>query len=164
MRAPGIRLRVEVVIFNNAALDLLTALLTLALRRKKARWWSLALSVALGAAVGTVYPLLPAPAKICAAVLLPLVMTAGFHKFASFADYVVSLGVFLMLTFATGGAVLAAVAISGVELRGYSVLGFVALGAAAAVAGVWALPPPSRACAPRWRPRERSRVPSSKPP
>lgn len=127
---------VEVVIFNNAALDLLTALLTLALRRKKARWWSLALSVALGAAVGTAYPLFPAPAKICAAVLLPLVMTAGFHKFASFADYVVSLGVFLMLTFATGGAVLAAVAISGVELRGYSVLGFVALGAAAAVAGV----------------------------
>ena len=72
--------------FNNAALDLLTALLTLALRRKKARAVVARAVRALGAAVGTAYPLLPAPAKICAAVLLPLVMTAGFHKFASFAD------------------------------------------------------------------------------
>ena len=69
---------VELVAFNNFAVDLLLEVATLMVFRRKIKWWRVLLGAVVGSAVATVYPLCPTVWQIVVKVLLAPVMALVF--------------------------------------------------------------------------------------
>lgn len=71
---------IELVIFNNFAVDLLLEIATLTIFRKKIVWWRAVLAAVIGAGVATSYPLCPVGVQIAIKILLAPVMALVFDK------------------------------------------------------------------------------------
>lgn len=120
---------VEIVLFNNLALDALLILCTLTLRRKKAVWWRVLFSSVIGAGVAVGYAVAPEVWKIVIRIVLAPILCALFAKYGSVRDYLITLAVFALLTFALGGITEGISHLTGVALTGYITLGLIAAGA-----------------------------------
>ena len=71
---------IELVVFNNLAVDLLLEVATLVVFRKKIVWGRVVLAAVLGASVATVYPLCPSAWQIVIKVLLAPIMVLIFDR------------------------------------------------------------------------------------
>lgn len=124
------------VLINNIALDALIVLCVLYARRRRVRRVRVTAAVATGAAVAVAYGIAPDWARIPIRVLLAPVMTALSDRYGGIKDYLASLALLCLFTFALGGCVEGAAYLTGTDPRGYPLIGFIA---AAAVAMVVAL-------------------------
>ena len=132
----GVKVYIEVVIVNNLAVDALIVYAVLLLRRRKVMPLRFIAAVLAGAAAATAYPLLPEWGRLLVRVALAPLMTAVFLKHRGIKDYIVSLALFLVVTFALGGTVTGASYLAGFDLGGYLVLGVVAAAALALLVAV----------------------------
>ena len=132
----GVKVYIEVVIVNNLAVDALIVYAVLLLRRRKVMPLRFIAAVLAGAAAATAYPLLPEWGRMLVRVALAPLMTAVFLKHRGIKDYIVSLALFLVVTFALGGTVTGASHLAGFDLGGYLVLGVVAAAALALLVAV----------------------------
>ncbi|MBR4800210.1 MAG: sigma-E processing peptidase SpoIIGA [Clostridia bacterium] len=111
---------VELVIFNNLAVDLLLEIATLTVFRRKIKWWRVLLASILGASVATAYPLLADGWQFAIRILLAPAMTLVFDGFHSkikgkstvdkkdvirreIVEYFKRLSVFCLATYLVGG-------------------------------------------------------------
>lgn len=69
---------IELVIFNNLAVDLLLEIATLMVFRRRVKWWRVLLGAVFGASVATVYPHCPDAVMIVIKVLLAPIMALMF--------------------------------------------------------------------------------------
>lgn|GEM_PF-803592 len=69
---------VELVAFNNFAVDVLLEVATLTFFRRKIRWWRVLLGGIVGSAVATLYPLCPTPWQVAIKVLLAPILALIF--------------------------------------------------------------------------------------
>lgn len=126
---------IEVVIFNNFAVDALLMLSTAALKRRKCRWWRVLIGAAVGSAVATAYPLMSLGWQIAVRALLAPLLTAIFYgaqgrdKRRKLLDWISALVIFMLLTTMLGGAVYGLSYLTGVDVNAYPVLGLVAAAA-----------------------------------
>lgn len=124
---------IELVIFNNLAVDLLLILSAMALRRRKCAVWRVMLAACVGSGVATAYPLLVYGWQIAVRVLLAPLMAIVFSKPQGdrfrdkFIDSLATLAVFILLTMLAGGVVYGLSFATGVDINGYPALGLVAL-------------------------------------
>lgn len=136
---------VELVIFNNLAIDLLLELSTLTVFKRKIKWTRVLLGAALGAGVATVYPLCPTTWQIVIRILLAPMMVLVFDSFTdekadkkntaknkggvrrNVLAYVKRLAVFCLLTYFVGGVSFAINYLFGIDLASYWQMGVVAL-------------------------------------
>ena len=136
----------ELVIFNNLAIDLLLELSTLTVFRRKPKWARVLLGAALGAGVATAYPLCSAVWQIVIRVVLAPVMALVFDSFTdekydknnhaknkvtirrNILAYVKRLAVFCLLTYCVGGVSFGINFLFGIDVASYWQLGVVALG------------------------------------
>ncbi len=130
---------IELVIFNNFAVDLMLEVCTLTLKRLKIGKLRCVLGAAIGAAFATLYPLAPVWGKALIRALLAPLITLIFYApkkgklSARAGDIVGACMIFAALTFLTGGVATGASYLSGVDVNSYAALGFVALGVTACV-------------------------------
>lgn len=157
---------VELVIFNNLAIDFLLIVATQIVRRRRIRKLRALFAVLLGAAVATLYPLAPVGVQIAVKICLAPIMTAIFDTYSlskrkctnfrknkndvkcekdvdnSFSakgrsanlnlkilgvkEYVKSLVVFVIATYAVGGITFGVSYLLGVDVKSYAAFGFVA--------------------------------------
>lgn len=156
---------VELVIFNNLAIDFLLIVATQIVRRRRIRKLRALFAVLLGAAVATLYPLAPVGVQIAVKICLAPVMTAIFDTYStkkkctnlhknknevkyendvdnSFSakgrranlnlkilgvkEYVKSLVVFVIATYAVGGITFGVSYLLGVDVKSYAAFGLVA--------------------------------------
>lgn len=169
---------VELVIFNNLAIDFLLIVATQIVRRRSIRKLRVSFAVLLGAAVATLYPLAPNGVQIAVKICLAPVMTAIFDTYSlskkkctnlhknknevkyendvkckndvkcendldnSFSakgrranlnlkilgvkEYVKSLAVFVIATYAVGGITFGVSYLCGVDVKSYAAFGLVA--------------------------------------
>lgn len=127
---------VEVVLLNNLAIDALLIAATLTLRRRKIRKLRFLFAVCLCASIAVAYAVLPEVWQIVIRVVLAPVATLIFDKYKSVKDYIISLVLFAVLTFALGGAVSGIGYLTGIMLEGYLILGITAFAAFLMVIGV----------------------------
>lgn len=73
---------VELVIFNNLAIDFLLIVATQIVRRRRIRKLRVSFAVLLGAAVATLYPLAPVGVQIAVKICLAPIMTAIFDTYS----------------------------------------------------------------------------------
>ncbi len=118
---------VEIVIFNNLFIDLLLGITTTFCRRRKPRYVRLLLSSIIGTLVSVFYAFMPSVAQIVVRLLLAPILVAVMDKYVSFKDFFVSLMLFVAFTFALGGGVYGLSYLVGIDLRGYAVLGVLAM-------------------------------------
>ena len=140
---------VELVIFNNLAVDLLLEIATLMVFRRKIRWWRVLLGGVVGASVATVYPHCPDAIMVAIKVLLAPIMALIFdgtqckkeHKHTSddkaIVDksklknearaYLKRLVVFCLLTYFVGGVVYGIDFALGIDVASFWQFGVVAL-------------------------------------
>ncbi len=129
----GVRVYVEVVIFNNLCVDLLLILSTLTLRRSRASKLRVGSAVIVGAAAATLYPIVPRGFAIAIRALLAPLMTAIFYKPKKgkfpvrAADHMLTLFIFAALTFFLGGATEGISRLLGIDINSYATLGGIAL-------------------------------------
>lgn len=130
---------VELVIFNNLAINALLIILTLSFRKRKMSALRIIISAVIGAAVAVGYAIAPTAWQIVTRVLLAPILVAIFDKYSGktkpkkFADYIQSLLAFCFLTFALGGCVYGLSYMLGVDIKGYATLGLCAAGACVVV-------------------------------
>lgn len=157
---------VELVIFNNLAIDFLLIVATQIVRRRRIRKLRVSFAVLLGAAVATLYPLAPVGVQIAVKICLAPIMTAIFDTYSlskrkctnfrknkndvkcekdvdnSFSakgrsanlnlkilgvkEYVKSLVVFVIATYAVGGITFGLSYLCGVDVKSYAAFGLVA--------------------------------------
>lgn len=123
---------VELVLFNNFAVDALLEACTLAAMRRKGSKIRCALAAAVGAMAATLYAIAPKGWQIAIKVLLAPIMTAIFFKpkqgkpLARFLDLVGGSAVFVVFTFLAGGATMGMSYLLGVDVAGYWTFGLVA--------------------------------------
>lgn len=123
---------IELVLFNNFAVDLLLEVCTLTvfgMRGGKARCVFAAL---IGAVAGTAYAVVSTPWRIAIRVLLAPLMTAVFFKpkkgkpVHKLCELGMATAVFCAFTFLAGGATKGMSYLLGVDVNGYATLGLVA--------------------------------------
>lgn len=114
---------VEIVVLNNLIIDLLLSATTVFSRRRKPRKLRIFASAIIGTIVAVTYVFMPAVLKVLAKIFLAPILTLTFDKYSSFKDYLTSLVLFVVFTFALGGAVYGLCHLLGVDLRSYAVLG-----------------------------------------
>lgn len=119
---------VEVVILNNLLIDLLLGITTSVARRRKIHKWRQVFAAVAGAGAAAAYVVLPPVAQIVIRAVLAPVMALIFDKYTGFKDYLVSLAIFALLTFALGGTVTGIGNLLDVDPTRYLTLGLVALG------------------------------------
>lgn len=130
---------VELVIFNNLAINALLIILTLSFRKRKMSALRIIISAVIGAAVAVGYAIAPTIWQIVIRVLLAPILVAIFDKYSGktkvkrLVDYIQSLTAFCFLTFALGGCVYGLSYMLGVDIKGYATLGLCAAGACAVV-------------------------------
>ncbi len=101
----------ELVIFNNLAVDLFISLSTLVIRRKRIGKFRLACCSILGAIVATAYAVVPKFAQILIKILLAPILCLILAKFVGenvkvkIVDYLKTLCCFCLVTYFTGGIV-----------------------------------------------------------
>ncbi len=129
---------VELVIFNNFAVDALLVALTLAFRKRRIKKFRFFVAVSFASAIATLYPLANESWQIAIKVLLCPLVTLIFDVYdksstkAWLVDYAKSLVLFLLFTYFVGGVVYALSALFGVEISSYATLGITALAIAIA--------------------------------
>lgn len=130
---------VELVIFNNLAINALLIILTLSFRKRKMSALRIIISAVIGATVAVGYAIAPTIWQIVIRVLLAPILVAIFDKYSGktkvkkLVDYIQSLTAFCFLTFALGGCVYGLSYMLGVDIKGYATLGLCAAGACAVV-------------------------------
>lgn len=123
---------IELVLFNNLAVDLLLILCTLTARRRKVAKMRMIVAAILGALAATAYAVAPNWGKITIRATLAPLMTLIFFKPQGervahrVADYALTLIVFVLFTFFVGGAVYGISHLTGADIAGYPALGLVA--------------------------------------
>lgn len=124
---------VELVIFNNLAIDFMLICAVQTTRRRKAYKLQIALATLLGAVCATIYAVAPKWVAIVIKILLAPLMTlifdryGGENKKAVVVDYVKSLACFVCYTYLTGGVIYGISFAIGVDVNSYAVEGIVAL-------------------------------------
>jgi len=161
---------VELVIFNNLAIDFLLIVATQILRRRKVCKIRTLVTVIVGAAVATFYPIAPQGIQIAIKICLAPIMTAIFDTYSQskkkstssqkhedevkcendvdnsiatkghkanlnltmlgVKEYVKSLVVFVIATYAVGGITYGTSYLLGVDVKSYAAFGLVACGIA----------------------------------
>ena len=124
---------IELVIFNNLAVDLFIGLSTLVIRRKRVGKFRLFLSAAVGAAVATAYAIAPKWGQILVKVLLAPFLVSILSKCdgkdfkSKFVDYLKTLACFCLVTYFVGGIVYGLSYVVRIDVKSRAVLGIVAL-------------------------------------
>ncbi len=124
---------VELVIFNNLAIDLLIIVCVQTIRRKKIYKIRTLLSAILGAIVATIYAIVPTWAQIVIKVLLAPLMVMVFDKHSiragkkAIKEYFASLALFMLLTYLLGGLTYAISFAFDIDVNSYPQLGMCAL-------------------------------------
>ena len=118
---------VEIVIFNNLLIDLLLGITTSLCRRRKVKKIRQTLSAIIGTVVAVLYPLAPSVIQIVIKILLAPLLVVIVDKYSSVKDYLVSLVLYVILTFALGGGVYGLSSLTSVDLKSYAVLGVLVL-------------------------------------
>lgn len=127
---------IELVIFNNLAIDLLLIVAVQVTRRRKLRKLRTVLAVAIGALCATYYAVAPKWAAISIKATLAPIMTLIFDKYGgenrkqAFWDYFKSLACFVCYTYLTGGVVYGLSFAIGADINSYAITGISALGVA----------------------------------
>lgn len=123
---------VELVVFNNLAVDLCISLATLAIRRKRVGKIRLILTAIIGAAVATAFAIAPKWAQILVKVLLAPLMCAVLSKCdgegakKKICDYLKTLACFCLVTYFVGGIAYGLSYALNVDIKSYAILGIVA--------------------------------------
>ena len=118
---------VEIVIFNNLCIDLLLGVTVCLCRRRKVKKLRQLLSAIIGSVFATLYPLMPTVAQIFVRLLLAFLLVVIVDKYISIKDYLISVGLYVVLTYALGGIVYGLSYLLNVDVRGYAVLGILML-------------------------------------
>ena len=131
---------VELVVFNNLAVDLCISLATLAIRRKRVGKIRLAFTSIIGAAVATAFAIAPKWGQILVKVLLAPLMCALLSKCdgdkakEKICDYLKTLACFCLVTYFVGGIVYGLSYAVNVDIKSYAILGIVATAAFVCIA------------------------------
>ena len=124
---------IELVIFNNLAIDLMLICAVQTTRRRKAYKLRIALATLLGAVCATIYAVAPKWASIVIKILLAPLMALIFDKYggenkrAVLLDYLKSLACFVCYTYLTGGVIYGVSYATGVDVNSYAIEGIIAL-------------------------------------
>ena len=124
---------IELVIFNNLAVDLFIGLSTLVIRRKRVGKFRLFLSAAVGAGVATAYAIAPKWGQILVKVLLAPLLVAILSKSdgkdfkGKFIDYLKTLACFCLVTYFVGGIIYGLSYALHIDVKSRAVLGITAL-------------------------------------
>ncbi len=124
---------VELVIFNNFAVDLFISLSTLAIRRKRIGKLRIFLSAIFGAGVATAFAIAPEWGQITLKILLAPVLCVILTKCEGVSikekiiDYIKTLACFCLVTYFVGGLVYGLSFAFSIDIKSYPVLGLVAL-------------------------------------
>lgn len=124
---------IELVLFNNIAVDLLLIVAVQITRGRKIRKLRTMLAVFIGAVCATVYAVAPRWATIVIKALLAPVLTLIFDKYGGerkicvLLDYLKSLACFVCYTYLAGGIVYGISFAFGIDINSYAILGVVAL-------------------------------------
>ena len=136
---------IELVLFNNFAIDMLLEVCTLTVMGRSVRKFRCFLAALFGAGVAAAYAIAPTGWKIAVRILLAPIMTVIFFRpkegkaLARIVDIVCGLAVFCALTFLVGGAAQGIGYLLGVDVNGYPQLGLVAMALAICVLSVRAV-------------------------
>lgn len=128
---------IELVIFNNFFVDVMLAIATGIVRRKRMRVWRILLAATVGSAAATAYAIAPTWARIMTRVLLAPILgiilfkPQGKSVQRKIGDYIATIAVFILLTFFTGGAIYGVSYALGVDVKSYAILGITAIGVSA---------------------------------
>lgn len=131
---------IELVVFNNLAVDLCISVSTLAIRRKRVGKIRLILTAITGAAVATTFAIAPKWAQIIVKVLLAPLMCAVLSKCdgegakEKICDYLKTLACFCLVTYFVGGIVYGLSYAFNVDIKSYSILGIIATAAFVCIA------------------------------
>ena len=131
---------IELVVFNNLAVDLCISLATLAIRRKRVGKIRLILTAITGAAVATAFAIAPKWGQILVKVLLAPLMCALLSKCEGdkakekICDYLKTLICFCLVTYFVGGIVYGLSYAFNVDIKSYAILGIVATAAFVCIA------------------------------
>ena len=128
---------VEIVIFNNLCIDFLLGATTSLCRRRKVNKLRQILSAIIGSVFAVLYPLMPAVAQVIVRLLLAFVLVAIMDKFHSVKDYFLSVGLYVLFTYALGGVVYGISNLIGVDVRNYAVLGILTMSIAILELVIW---------------------------
>lgn len=124
---------VELVIFNNLAIDLMLICAVQTTRQRKSYKLRIALATLLGAVCATIYAVAPKwPSIVIKIVLAPLMALifdkyGGQSKRAVLLDYLKSLACFVCYTYLTGGVIYGVSYAIGVDVNCYAIEGIIAL-------------------------------------
>ncbi len=124
---------IELVIFNNIAIDLLIMVCVQTIRRKKIYKMRTVLSAIFGAIVATLYAIAPNCAQISIKVLLSPLMVLIFNKYRISTgkrfvkEYFKTLLLFILLTYFVGGLTYAISIAFNIDVNSYPQLGVCAL-------------------------------------
>lgn len=136
---------VELVLFNNVAIDFLLIVLVQAIRRRKFFKLRSIITSLLGGVVATLYAISPKPLKIAIKILLAPLMTLLFDNYqgvslkARALDYIKSLIAFVLVTYGMGGITYGLSFALGVDVNSYAIEGLIALSIAIALLCIRAL-------------------------
>ena len=120
---------IELVIFNNLAIDLMLICAVQTTRRRKAYKLRIALATLLGAVCATIYAVAPKWASIVIKILLAPLMALIFDKYGGenkrtvLLDYLKSLACFVCYTYLTGGVIYGVSYATGVDVNSYAIEG-----------------------------------------
>lgn len=126
------RVYIELVLFNNFAVDMLLEVCTLTAFGERGGKLRCVFAALIGAVAGTAYAVVPTPWRIAIRVLLAPMMTVVFFKpkegklAHKLLELCMATAVFCAFTFLVGGATKGMSYLLGVDVNGYATLGLVA--------------------------------------
>ncbi len=124
---------IELVIFNNFALDLLLMYVTQIVRRRKVYKLRIFFAACIGSVSAVFYAVASPVWQVLIRLLLAPLLTLIFDKYGKGSllqkvkDYISTLGVFCLSTFFLGGLITGAGYLIGVDVKSYAQLGITAL-------------------------------------
>lgn len=136
---------VEVVLFNNLAVDFALCIATQILRKRQIKFARALICSCIGSACACAYPIAPQWGQIVIKVLLAPIMSTiilkcdGCDFKRKIVDYLGTLFVFCLLTYFVGGIVYAIGYALDIDLNSYLVLGIVALAIVTMILTVYAI-------------------------
>lgn len=129
----GVTVYIELVIFNNFALDLLLMCVTQIVRRRKIHKLRIFFAACIGSASAVFYAVASPVWQVIIRLLLAPLLALIFDKYGKgpllqkLKEYVSTLGVFCLSTFFLGGMITGASYLIGVDVKSYVQLGITAL-------------------------------------
>lgn len=133
---------VELVLFNNFAVDFALCIATQALRNRKLKFARALVASLVGAVVACFYAISPKWGQIVIKILLAPIMTIiafrceGKGAKRKLANYLCNLAVFCLITYFVGGIVYGLSFALGIDLNSYATLGLVALGVSVCIIAI----------------------------